>query len=123
MLSCLPLILLASLGCEAKDQAPTERTEPKDTPTATMQPMNTNDTLGDQWAEQCKKEGLPGGRYGCCQTKESECTGRTADCSARYKRCIKVLRPKDGPEGPDFPQHIFTTDELEEIRRVDPGTN
>jgi len=55
-----------------------------------------NDTLGDIWKKQCKKEG--GSRYGCCQEKDRKCRddgNKSGDCSKRYKICTskRILQP------------------------------
>jgi hypothetical protein len=59
-----------------------------------------NETIGDTWKAQCKKEG--GSRYACCQRKENECTEvssgdkRAAECGQRYDSCISKLSTGTG---------------------------
>ena len=59
---------------------------------ATAHSATFNETIGDQWKQQCSGQG----RYSCCKRKELQCisdgVGGT-NCGQRYKQCVKLFRP------------------------------
>jgi hypothetical protein len=114
------------LACAFAFSACGNRSDPATTvgeqqPVAEQQPMGTMDTIGAAWGKECK--GAEGSKYACCKEKADNCDLGDANCSAAYKACIKAIRASGEPEDPDFPADLFTSEELEELRRVDPGTD
>ncbi|PHP67437.1 hypothetical protein CSC94_06935 [Zhengella mangrovi] len=59
---------------------------------ATAHSATFNQTIGDQWKQQCTGQG----RYTCCKRKEKQCINdgiSDSNCGQRYKQCVKLFRP------------------------------
>ena len=59
---------------------------------ATAHSATFNQTIGDQWKQQCSGQG----RYTCCKQKEKACIAEgvgESNCGQRYKQCVKLFRP------------------------------